>query len=315
MLQSMIRYAAMLSVLAAIATPAMAEPDPAVAQGIISAIRSGAQAGSPVPFERQMNQVAGASEQQQYEARVFFAVLSGDAAYYDTIEQTRPETWDNGQSLIFESDQAVDAAEQFILALKAREAGDMDGFKTHVQEAVWLDPQMGAYMQAIQAHHEQQRLANLRLPMDMQIPDADGEMVTLASLVDGKKAIYIQVWASWCGPCMMLMPELHRRGEVLTAQGVVVAGMNSEMQEGNTGGDRDLAVATRQKHGIESPWLLEPRDMPFTGPLRVESVPFGMLLAPDGQVLFAGHPREPKLEAALNALGATLEPEAASPAS
>jgi thiol-disulfide isomerase/thioredoxin len=306
----MIRLTVFLSVLVATAMPAMAEPQPAVAQAIISAIRSGAQAKSAVPFEQQLNQVDGATDQQQYEARLFFAVLSGDAAYYDTIEQARPASWDGDQSLIFQSDVEVDAAQQFVLALKARDAGDAEGFKKHVQEAVWLDPTMGPYVEAIRAYRDQQRMAKMTLPMGLEIPNADGETVALAELAKGKKAIYVQVWASWCGPCMALMPELHRRGEVLPAQGIAVAGMNSELQPDKTGGDMDLAKQTRQKHDMTIPWLLEPKDMPFTTPLRVNSVPFGALIAPDGQVLFSGHPKDPKLEAALNELDATLQPGA-----
>jgi thiol-disulfide isomerase/thioredoxin len=302
------RLLAVVAMLAA-AVPAMAEPDPAVAQGIVGAIRSGARAGSTAAFEQQLTAVDGASAQQLYEARLFFSVLSNDTDYYDAIEQPRPESWDGGQSLIFASDTEVDAAQQFIAAIKARDNGDHVAFKQHVQEAVWLDPQMGAYIEAIRAFREQQRVADMRLPMDQQLTTADGESVTLAQLVEGKKAIYVQVWASWCGPCMMLMPELKRRAGVLPGQGIAVAGMNNELQEGNLGGDIDLAVATRQKHDMQHvPWLLEPQDMPYAGPLRINSVPHGMLLAPDGQVLFVGHPTDQKLESALNHLDATLRP-------
>src|SRR5690606_10553180 len=43
----------------------------------------------------------------------------------------------------------------------------------------------------------------------IELPDLDGRPTTLASLQAGRPML-VNVWASWCGPCIEEMPELQR---------------------------------------------------------------------------------------------------------
>ena len=142
-------------------------------------------------------------------------------------------------------------------------------------------------------------LAKITLPTDLQFKTSEGEKTTLAALSKGKKAVLLDFWASWCGPCMALMPELKNKAAKLGPQGIVVAGMNVE-------GSAKKAERVRKKQKMDMPWLVEPKSEPFSSALKIDSIPRMILVAPDGKVLFNGHPQDPGLKEALAKLDVKL---------
>lgn len=91
------------------------------------------------------------------------------------------------------------------------------------------------------------------------------------------------------------MPELRTKGESLPGQGIVVAGMNTDADD-----PVGKAKKARSEHKMElMPWLLEPEDRPLSQLLMINSIPRMILVAPDGTVLYNGHPMDPSLKTAL----------------
>jgi len=142
-------------------------------------------------------------------------------------------------------------------------------------------------------------LSKIEIPMDLEIEQSNGNKTTLAALTKGKKAVMLDFWATWCGPCMALMPELKKKAKKLGPQGIVVAGMNVE---------RGLKKAerTRKKLEIDFAWLVEPKGEPLSGPLEIDSIPRMVLISPEGKVLFNGHPQDAGLAEALAEIGVEL---------
>lgn len=69
------------------------------------------------------------------------------------------------------------------------------------------------------------RVAELGDPMPaLRLPDLDGRMVALPQAY-ADRPLLINVWASWCGPCIDEMPELQRYSERQGADGVQVIGL------------------------------------------------------------------------------------------
>jgi Thiol-disulfide isomerase and thioredoxins len=63
------------------------------------------------------------------------------------------------------------------------------------------------------------------------LPGLDGKVVDLATRYRGKRLL-INVWASWCGPCIEEMPELERFATSQGADGVQVIGLALDTRDG-----------------------------------------------------------------------------------
>ena len=159
----------------------------------------------------------------------------------------------------------------------------------------FLEPRREA-AQAREREKQVAAMAKLRLPMELEISTSTGEKTTLGKLAKGKKGVLLDFWASWCGPCMALMPELEEKAKKFGPQGIVVAGMNTESAA--------KAEDLRKKRGIEFAWLVEPEGRPLSRLLKINSIPRMILVSPKGKVLFNGHPKDDALAASLANLGA-----------
>ena len=158
----------------------------------------------------------------------------------------------------------------------------------------FMRPRMEA-AQARERKEEKKLMANLKVPMNLEIQTSAGEKTTLGDLAKGKKGVLLDFWASWCGPCMNLMPELQKKAKKLGSKGILVAGMNTE----NAG----KAESVREKRKIGFTWLVEPEGRPLSQMLKINSIPRMILVAPDGKVLFNGHPMDDELVSTLADLG------------
>jgi len=64
----------------------------------------------------------------------------------------------------------------------------------------------------------------------IRLPDLQGQQVDLKSFAG--KPLLINVWASWCGPCIKEMPELDRYALAQGEHGVQVIGLALDTPEG-----------------------------------------------------------------------------------
>ncbi len=121
-----------------------------------------------------------------------------------------------------------------------------------------------------------------KLP-DLVGKGVDGRDVRLADLVQGKVAV-VDVWATWCAPCVMAMPELEKLHSAYADKGFTVVGI---MIDGNAsrigpGFVRDW----NDGKGLAYPVILDDNASSFTsnfGPLT--GVPLLYLVDRDGTIL------------------------------
>ncbi|MFT4623250.1 MAG: thiol-disulfide isomerase/thioredoxin [Myxococcota bacterium] len=111
-------------------------------------------------------------------------------------------------------------------------------------------------------------------PFPLDTVQLDGETVSLASL---EGPMVVDVWATWCGPCVDAMPHLGKLAETYAPEGVRVLGLSVDT--------REHAVRRFFRRGRERPF-----PMAWTGPdvlrrLAIRSIPAQFVLDADHQVV------------------------------
>lgn len=88
----------------------------------------------------------------------------------------------------------------------------------------------------------------------IRLPTLDGTQMELPAAYAGRPLL-VNVWASWCGPCIEEMPELDRFADSQGADGVQVVGIALD--------DADAVRAFLQRVPVDYPILIDapgPRD-------------------------------------------------------
>ncbi len=76
--------------------------------------------------------------------------------------------------------------------------------------------------------------AFVSLPQDLRetkLQTLDGESLTLSDFAD--KVVIVNIWATWCGPCRLEMPELVKISNEYKSRGLVVLGLATTYNENN----------------------------------------------------------------------------------
>lgn len=196
-------------------------------------------------------------------------------------------------------------------AVVAFQEDDISAFEEHAAKAFVKSPELvrgfGIDQMMIKIRQDELQaevLSDASIPMDMIVASVEGESKTLKEWMGDDKALLIDFWASWCGPCIRLMPELKHKSERLGAQGIAVVAMNTD----DGAGQKEAAVGVQEKQSMESvTWLLDNNGGELSSLLYIDTIPRMVLVSPEGNILYNGHPQDPSLGVALAKLDVTLE--------
>jgi thiol-disulfide isomerase/thioredoxin len=127
---------------------------------------------------------------------------------------------------------------------------------------------------------------------DFTWTDAAGHAVSISHYKG--KYLFIDVWASWCKPCVAEMPLVKDLHTHYSGSQFAVVGVSIDA-------DRDRWLKALEKY--QQPWknVLDPRhfDAEFLTEFRVNSIPFNLLLDPQGKIVAVNlHGEEPKTKLA-----------------
>lgn len=115
--------------------------------------------------------------------------------------------------------------------------------------------------------------------MDATLPDRDGKMVSISSLLREGKYVLLDFWSSGCKPCMQEVPELLKVYDRFHNEGFEIYGISDDST-------RDRWLSAMDKHGM--PWinvLCQEREGTVIQDYAVLSLPSTFLIAPDGTII------------------------------
>src|SRR5262249_26592963 len=145
------------------------------------------------------------------------------------------------------------------------------------------------------------------------LTDLNGETVSLQSLRG--KAVLLNFWATWCGPCVAEMPHLEKLHREYKNKGVIVLGIDDEGAE--------VAQGYLKQHGYTFNTLID-AEKQASRLYRINAIPQSFFITKDGKIAAynRGTLRESELgdgmekalagkidEPALNAAGVQADPK------
>ena len=108
------------------------------------------------------------------------------------------------------------------------------------------------------------------------LPDIDGKIVSLKDF--GGKVVFIDVWASWCGPCKEQAPYLKALAESYAGSDIVFVGISIDKLADTLKWKK--AIAHEALPGVQ---LIDDAGRSFGRMYRVESIPRFMLIDKQGK--------------------------------
>ena len=118
---------------------------------------------------------------------------------------------------------------------------------------------------------------------DYSMVDVKGNEVKLSSVFDGKNYVYIDMWASWCGPCRAEIPALKKLEEAYEGKSIKFVGISSDRSE------KAWHKAVEQE-GLHNLQLLD-KDNKLGTSLQVSGIPRFVLYSPEGKLVNINAPR------------------------
>lgn len=113
------------------------------------------------------------------------------------------------------------------------------------------------------------------LAPDFTLPDLGGTRVKLSDF-RGKKAVFLNFWASWCPSCQEEMPTMETLYREFKPRGLEILAVSIDTRKG------DVAKFTKM-HGVTFPALLDPDQTVFKQ-YRASKIPTHVLIDRNGVI-------------------------------
>lgn len=108
---------------------------------------------------------------------------------------------------------------------------------------------------------------------DWSLEALDGEVVEFSDFRG--KTVFLNVWATWCSPCVMEMPSIERLHQAVDSSEVAFVLVSTE--------DPDSLKSFRDREGLDLP-LYVVDELPQT--FETSTVPMTYIIDPSGRVVF-----------------------------
>jgi thiol-disulfide isomerase/thioredoxin len=107
------------------------------------------------------------------------------------------------------------------------------------------------------------------------------------------KALLVEFWATWCGPCRESIPHLNELHGKFGSKGLIILGLTDE--------DQGTIAKFRKKQPMDYAVATD-RSGRLNRTFGIKSIPQAFLVGKDGKILWSGHPLQLDESAIRNAL-------------
>lgn len=146
---------------------------------------------------------------------------------------------------------------------------------------------------------------------DVTFAGTDGKEISIGSYRG--KPLLIDLWATWCAPCLAGLPSLNHIYEEFRNKGLQFISFDQEAEGGN---NRDAKAATKYLAQHHYAWKnFHDADRNVATALQCDGLPLVLLIDANGRIVyydFGGHAEEGALRRAIAGLGPDVAPPAAS---
>jgi thiol-disulfide isomerase/thioredoxin len=202
-----------------------------------------------------------------------------------------------------------EAFEKKVLSLKKEHDSLLSSFKNIDSALVALanqqTNQLVTYLESNHANNLLMAKGNPS-PKFSDYIDAKGGTKSLDSFKG--KYVYIDIWATWCGPCIREIPSLQKLEEEYHNKNITFVSISTD-ESVRSGGSWEAAekkwrnfVKKRQLSGVQ---LWSGQDFSFQQAYQINAIPRFLLIDPNGNIVSANAPRpsDPNLKTLFTSLG------------
>lgn len=135
----------------------------------------------------------------------------------------------------------------------------------------------------VAAQRQARAVAIVGDPVQIAFKAVDGSVVNTQALQG--KLVVVDFWATWCGPCMQMVPHMVELNQKYGSKGLQIIGISLDE-------DRQAMINTTRQRGMVWPEYFDGAmwDNKFWKQYGSDGIPFTLLLSTKGTVLYAGHP-------------------------
>jgi peroxiredoxin len=112
---------------------------------------------------------------------------------------------------------------------------------------------------------------------DFTATTIDGETITLSDYI-GKKAVVLDIWATWCGPCRMEMPDLQKIYEKYSDQIEIIAPSTDQASDS----EKVQKFVDEFKITFK---IIHDKDLSISQKYPTRGIPFVVLIDKDGKIV------------------------------
>ncbi|MGJ8743657.1 TlpA family protein disulfide reductase [Polaribacter sp.] len=252
----------------------------------------------------------------------FNLVLNGDLTDFKTQVSFKGEGSENSKYLLSQialSEEIGNPA--LILALEEEEFNKKIGYLENSFDSILtsyknldssLEQTAKTQNEKVIAYFKKSYEANLSVKKGKASPkfenyvDVKGGTKSLDSFKG--KYLYIDVWATWCGPCIQQIPYLQELEKQYHAKNIEFVSISTD-ESRRSGGSWEAAekkwrdfVKAKQMTGVQ---LWSGQDISFQRDYQINGIPRFILIDPNGNIVDANAPRpsDPRLKELFTSLG------------